>query len=87
MEDAVLLDVTARLAKKLLEFARDYGMARPEGTVIGLRLTRADVASVVGATRESVNKPMGLFRGQEVLEMQHGRIVIRRPEELERRIY
>jgi CRP/FNR family transcriptional regulator, cyclic AMP receptor protein len=85
--DAVFLDVPARLAKRLLELARDYGTTVPEGTLIGLRLTQTELASMVGATRESVNKHLGAFRTRGVLTLQRGRIVIHRPEELRRRIY
>jgi CRP/FNR family transcriptional regulator, cyclic AMP receptor protein len=85
--DVAFLDVPARLAKRLLELARDYGTTGPDGTTIGLRLTQSELAAMVGATRESVNKHLGAFRSRGVLDMQRVRILIHRPEELRRRIY
>jgi CRP/FNR family transcriptional regulator, cyclic AMP receptor protein len=85
--DAVFLDVPARLAKRLLELAEDYGTHGPDGISIGLRLTQVDLAGMVGATRESVNKHLSAFRARGVLDVQRGRIIIRRPDELRRRIY
>jgi CRP/FNR family transcriptional regulator, cyclic AMP receptor protein len=87
VEDAVFLDVPGRLAKKLLELSETYGDVRPDGTVIGLRLTQSELATMVGATRESVNKHLRSYRSRGIIDVNRQRIVIRRPEELQRRIY
>jgi CRP/FNR family transcriptional regulator/CRP/FNR family cyclic AMP-dependent transcriptional regulator len=87
VEDAIFLDVPGRLAKKLLELGDAYGDARPDGTVIGLRLTQSELATMVGATRESVNKHLRSYRSRGIIDVNRQRIVIRRPEELQRRIY
>lgn len=87
IEDAVFLDVPGRLAKKLLELAETYGRETPEGTVIGLRLTQQELATMVGATRESVNKHLRAYRSRGWIELDRQRIVILRPRELQRRIY
>jgi CRP/FNR family transcriptional regulator/CRP/FNR family cyclic AMP-dependent transcriptional regulator len=87
VEDAIFLDVPGRLAKKLLELGETYGDARPDGTVIGLRLTQSELATMVGATRESVNKHLRSYRARGIIDVNRQRIVIRRPEELQRRIY
>jgi CRP/FNR family transcriptional regulator/CRP/FNR family cyclic AMP-dependent transcriptional regulator len=87
IEDAVFLDVPGRLAKKLLELAETYGYPSPEGIVIGLRLTQQELATMVGATRESVNKHLRAYRARGILELDRQRIVIRKPRELQRRIY
>jgi CRP/FNR family transcriptional regulator/CRP/FNR family cyclic AMP-dependent transcriptional regulator len=87
VEDAVFLDVPARLAKRLLELAAEYGSAGPDGIEIGLRVTQAELASMVGATRESINKHLGAFRARGLVDLRGGRMVIRRPEDLRRRIY
>jgi CRP/FNR family transcriptional regulator, cyclic AMP receptor protein len=85
--DVAFLDVPGRLAKRLLELAQDHGTTGPDGIAIGLRLTQSELAAMVGATRATVNKHLRAFRARGVLDMQRGRIVIRRPEELRRRIY
>lgn len=54
------LDVYGRVAKLLLAFSEQYGQEEGEGDEAGvripIRLTQSDVASLVGATRERVNK-------------------------------
>jgi len=87
IEDAIFLDVPGRLAKKLLELAEAYGRPSAEGTVIGLRLTQQELATMVGATRESVNKHLRAYRARGILDLDRQHIVIRKPHELQRRIY
>jgi len=87
IEDAIFLDVPGRLAKKLLELANQYGRNTPLGTVIALRMTQQELATMVGATRESVNKHLRSYRARGILEIDRQRIIILRPAELQRRIY
>ncbi|MEX0665094.1 MAG: Crp/Fnr family transcriptional regulator [Acidimicrobiia bacterium] len=54
LEDAVFLDVPARTAKRLLELAGD----EPRFT---LPVTQEELAAMVGASRERVNKAISLF--------------------------
>jgi CRP/FNR family transcriptional regulator, cyclic AMP receptor protein len=54
LADAVFLDVPARTAKRLLEIAGD----RSE---VELPMTQEDLAGLVGASRERVNKALSLF--------------------------
>jgi CRP/FNR family cyclic AMP-dependent transcriptional regulator len=77
-----LLDTPGRLARKLLELAHDHGQAEPGGVHINLTLTQSDLASLIGATRESVNKALGAFRRQGLIRTQPGHIVIVEPDAL-----
>jgi CRP/FNR family transcriptional regulator, cyclic AMP receptor protein len=54
LADAVFLDVPARTAKRLLEIAGDSDEFR-------LPMTQEDLAGLVGASRERVNKALSLF--------------------------
>ena len=54
LADAVFLDVPARTAKRLLELAGD-------GERFALPVTQEELAAMVGASRERVNKAMSLF--------------------------
>jgi CRP/FNR family cyclic AMP-dependent transcriptional regulator len=57
------LDVPGRVARQLLTFAEEYGQAEADGAVrIPLRLTQGDLASMVGATRASVNEVVVTFK-------------------------
>lgn len=87
IEDTIFLDVAARLAKKLLELSDAYGRDSMLGTVIALRITQHDLAAMLGVTRESVNKHLQAYRARGLIEFDRQRIVILRPDELQRRIY
>lgn len=87
IEDAVFLDVPGRVAKKLLELAETYGEPAPRGIVIGLRLTQQELAEMVGATRESVNKHLRSYRERGIIDVDRQRIIILQPDALQRRIY
>lgn len=50
-------DIESRIARQLIGFADKYGQPQTEGNIsIPVRLTQGDLASLIGATRESVNK-------------------------------
>jgi len=92
VEDAVFLDVPGRLAKKLLQLAKSpdeggYGRPGLGGTMIGLRLTQQELATMVGATRESVNKHLRAYRARGIIDIEHQHIIILKPADLARRIY
>jgi CRP-like cAMP-binding protein len=84
-ESLAFLDVYGRVAAKLLELADRYGVQK-EGIEIELRLTQAELASWVAATRESVNKVLGTFRDQGLIKVEGQRITILDRRELKRRI-
>jgi CRP/FNR family transcriptional regulator, cyclic AMP receptor protein len=61
-------DVYGRIAQQLLYLAENHGTTLDNGHIqIGLRLTQNDIASLVGASRESVNKAMGYFKSKEYI--------------------
>jgi CRP/FNR family transcriptional regulator/CRP/FNR family cyclic AMP-dependent transcriptional regulator len=84
-ESLAFLDVYGRVAAKLLELAERYGVQK-EGIEIELRLTQAELASWVGTTRESVNKVLGTFRGQGLIEVKGKKITILDRQGLKKRI-
>jgi CRP/FNR family cyclic AMP-dependent transcriptional regulator len=87
IEDTIFLDVAGRLAKKLLELAEAYGQETDDGVLIDLPLTQLELASMVGVTRETVNKHLGSYRARGIIDMRDHRVLIRQPEVLRRRIY
>lgn len=84
-ESLSFLDIYGRVASKLLELAERYGV-KGDGVEIDLRLTQAELAAWVSASRESVNKVLGTFRAQELIEIQGQRIKILDQPGLQRRI-
>lgn len=89
VEDLIFLDVYGRVAKKLLELSEDYGVVSEDGTAvrIDIRLTQQELASMVGASRESVNKVMGYFADKSYISTDKHKITILRIADLRKRIY
>jgi len=80
------LDVSGRVASQLLSLAREYGLKGPEGRRIPMRLTQADLAALVGASRVSVNQALGRLRkGGAISTAEDGRLIVRDEEALARR--
>ncbi len=89
IQDATFLDVPARLARVLLDLASVPGSTElpPPGTVIPDRMKQGEIASLVGATRESINKWLGSFERQGLISYDKGQITLLRPAGLKQRIY
>jgi CRP-like cAMP-binding protein len=77
-----LHDVPSRLARKLLELAQGYGRVTAGGVKIDMTLTQSDLASLIGATRESTNKALGNFKRGGVIRMEQNQITIIDPDAL-----
>ena len=87
VEDLIFLDVYGRVAKKLLELAETHGIRVADGIRIEVRLTQQELASMVGASRESVNKVMGYFTDKQYISTDKHRVTLHRVDDLRRRIY
>jgi CRP-like cAMP-binding protein len=85
VQDAAFLDVAERLAKKLLGLAEQHGRVSPRGIELDIRLTQQDLAAMIGATRESVNKQLGAFRDRGIVAVDRQRITILKPDALRAR--
>lgn len=62
-------DIFGRVAHQLQFFQHKYGQPTPEGILIPIKLTQGDLADLVGATRERVNRVIGEFRRLNILKM------------------
>lgn len=76
MDSLASLPVSQRLARKLLELAQDYGRIEAGNVIIDMTLTQANLASLIGATRESTNKCLGDFRERQLIWFEHGCITV-----------
>jgi CRP-like cAMP-binding protein len=75
-EDVVFKRLPNRFAKKLVLLVEHFGEACEDGMKITLQLPQQELASMVGATRESVNKQMRLWEDAGLIAYQHGRITV-----------
>jgi CRP-like cAMP-binding protein len=89
IQDATFLDVPARLARVLLDLAGDQdanGLPKA-GAVLPEKMKQGELAALVGATRESINKWLGSFERQGLIAYDKGQITLLRPAGLKQRIY
>lgn len=84
IQDAYMLAVPGRLARRLLMLADEHGIPTAEGTEIGLRVSQQDLASMIGASRVAVNKQLQAWRGQGIVDVRRQRVTILKPAELEK---
>jgi CRP-like cAMP-binding protein len=70
-------NVRARLASTLLQLANDFGRGEGEATVIEVDLRQEDLASLVGASRQTVNVEIRALAGARVIELTGRRMVLR----------
>jgi CRP/FNR family transcriptional regulator, cyclic AMP receptor protein len=84
-ESLAFLDVYARLVRTLLEMADRYGL-QGDGIEIDFALTQTALATMVGATRERVNRALAALRMQGLIELRGKKIVLLDPSKLRERI-
>jgi len=87
LEDALFLDLPARLAKRLLDLAEKHGIRTEKGLEIDLRLTQQELAAALGVSRVALNKQLGLLQDRGLVSIETRRIIIDRPDELSKRIH
>jgi CRP/FNR family transcriptional regulator, cyclic AMP receptor protein len=61
MSDLVFTDVPGRVAKALLDLAARFGTEQEDGLQVNHDLTQEELAQLVGASRETVNKALADF--------------------------
>jgi CRP/FNR family transcriptional regulator len=75
MADLVFSDVPGRVAKTLLDLGDRFGTAGPEGVRVTHDLTQEELAQLVGASRETVNKALSEFASRGWIRLD-GRAVL-----------
>src|SRR3954454_17289039 len=76
--DLAWFGVAERIERRLSDLASRIGRPTDGGTLIPIRLTQDDLASMVGATRETTNRALQTLFAHGVLDRQgRGRYVVR----------
>jgi CRP-like cAMP-binding protein len=71
------LDLTGRLAARLARLAEEHGEVLANGSIrLDAPLTQSDLAAMIGATRQSVNKLLGEFEADGLLRIERDNIVV-----------
>ena len=88
MADLVFSDVPGRVAKALLELAAKFGTRQPDQSVLVTHdLTQEELAQLVGASRETVNKALADFQNRGWLRLEQRSVVLVDLERLDRRAH
>lgn len=84
-DEIALLDIRSRLARRLLRLATE-GVLDTSGTGrhSSFRITQQQLANMMGATRESVNKHLNTLVDGAVLRLERGHITVLDRDRLER---
>lgn len=82
--DTSLNDLPSRVAARILEAARAFGATDARGTRVTLRLSQSDLASMVGASRQSVNKTLQVFQARDIIAIEGHSILVRDGDALRR---
>lgn len=76
LEDLNFLDLRCRLAKRLLYLAAIHGEGCGKGIHIGVRLPQHLLASMIGTSREAVNKQLRDWEEKGFIDVRRGSITI-----------
>ena len=74
--------VDQRLARKLLDLGRRFGVVTERGTLIQARLTQQELAEMVGTTRETLAHTLGDFKRRGLLDSKDHQVTILDAERL-----
>jgi CRP/FNR family cyclic AMP-dependent transcriptional regulator len=83
--DLVFSDVPGRVAKQLLELARRFGDRKDDGVHVHHDLTQEELAQLVGASRETVNKALADFAARGWIRLEPRSVTLLDVERVERR--
>lgn len=75
VEDLLFLNLSSRLAKKLLGLAAE-GDRHPKGITLKHKLSQRELANLVGFSRESVNKQLGTWQKDRLVSIVDGTITL-----------
>jgi len=83
--DLVFSDVPGRVAKALIDLGERFGKKTDEGLYVHHDLTQEELAQLVGASRETVNKALADFAGRNWLKLDGRAVLITDFERLSKR--
>ena len=83
--DLVFSDVPGRVAKALIDLGQRFGKKTDEGLFVHHDLTQEELAQLVGASRETVNKALADFAGRNWLKLDGRAVLITDFERLSKR--
>lgn len=87
LADLAFIDAPARVAKQLLGLALRFGVRENGGMRVRHDLTQEELAQLIGATRETVNKALSDFSSRGWIRVDGKSVLISNSERLARRAH
>ncbi|MBK8174156.1 MAG: Crp/Fnr family transcriptional regulator [Rhodospirillales bacterium] len=84
LEDVNFLDLRSRLAKRLMYLSDHHGEPTGSGTQMGVRISQHLLASMIGTSREAVNKQLRSWEQDGMIDVRRGSITVLDRSRLER---
>jgi CRP-like cAMP-binding protein len=85
MSDLTFSDVPGRVAKALIDLGERFGESMPDGLHVTHDMTQEELAQLVGASRETVNKALADFAQRGWIRLESRQVLILDVERLGRR--
>ncbi|MEI7560820.1 MAG: Crp/Fnr family transcriptional regulator [Actinomycetes bacterium] len=85
LADLVFADVPGRVAKAIMDLGERFGTKKDDGLHVNHELTQEELAQLVGASRETVNKALADFAGRGWVRLEPRAVVVLDYERLSKR--
>ncbi len=85
LADLVFADVPGRVAKAIIDLGERFGTKKDDGLHVNHELTQEELAQLVGASRETVNKALADFAGRGWVRLEPRAVVVLDYERLSKR--
>lgn len=69
---STLDQLSSRVARRLLEASKSFGVRTDRGVRLNMRLPQSELALMVGASRQAVNKVLQGFQEEGLVTIEHG---------------
>jgi len=76
LSDLVFADVPGRVAKAIIELGERFGTQKPDGLHVNHELTQEELAQLVGASRETVNKALADFASRGWIKLEPRAVIV-----------
>lgn len=76
LADLVFSDVPGRVAKALMDLGEKFGQVTPDGLLVTHDMTQEEIAQLVGASRETVNKALADFAQRSWIRLESRQVLI-----------
>lgn len=85
LRDSICSDISTRLGETLRNIAKAYGKNTSEGLQIDIAFGDQELGEIAGIPGDVVTAQLRHWQEQGIINMQHGHLILLKPEELARR--